>query len=134
MATLAEIEGIGVVFARRLQKAGVRGTNGLLNKGATVGGRKELARATGFSTKTLLEWVNRADLFRVRGIGSEFSDLLEAAGVDTVRELAKRDPAKLYNTIVQTNSRKRLVRQLPSLQQVKAWVEHAKSLPVMVKY
>lgn len=134
MPTLAEIEGIGAVYARKLQKAGVRGTNGLLKRGATVQDRKELAKATGFSTRTLLEWVNRADLFRVTGIGSEFSDLLEAAGVDTVRELAKRDPAKLYNTLVQVNTKKKLVRQVPSEKQVKAWVKHAKSLPVMVKY
>ena len=102
--------------------------------GGTPKGRKDLAKASGFSAKTLLEWVNRADLFRVRGIGSEFSDLLEGAGVDTVRELGKRDPAKLYNTLVQVNTKKKLVRQVPSLKQVRAWVKHAKSLPVMVKY
>jgi predicted flap endonuclease-1-like 5' DNA nuclease len=134
MATLAEIEGVGSAYARKLQKAGVRGTSGLLKKGGTAKGRKELAASSGFSTKTLLEWVNRADLFRVRGVGAEFSDLLEGAGVDTVRELAKRDPAKLFDTLTQTNARKKLVRQTPSLNQVKAWVKQAKSLRVMVTY
>lgn len=134
MPTLAEIEGIGAVYARKLQKAGVRGTNGLLKMGGTPKGRKELAAASGLSTKVLLEWVNRADLFRVKGVGSELSDLLEGAGVDSVRELAKRDPAKLYDTLVQVNAKKKLVRQVPSLKQVKAWVKQAKSLPVMVTH
>ena len=134
MPTLAEIEGIGAVYSRKLQKAGVRGTNGLLERGGTSKGRKELAKASGFSTARLLEWVNRADLFRVKGVGSEFSDLLEGAGVDTVRELAKRDPAKLYDTLVQVNMKKKLVRQVPSLKQVKAWVKQAKSLPVKITY
>jgi len=134
MPTLAEIEGIGPVYARKLQKAGVRGTNGLLKRGATTKGRKELAAASGFTTKRLLEWVNRADLFRVKGVGSEWSDLLETAGVDTVRELAKRDPVKLHETLLQVNAKKKLVRQTPSLKQVRAWVKQAKRLPVMVTY
>ena len=134
MPTLAEIEGIGAVYARKLQKVGVRGTNGLLKRGGTPKGRKELAATSGLSTKRLLEWVNRADLFRVKGIGSEFSDLLEGSGVDTVRELAKRDPVKLHGVLIQVNAKKKLVRQTPSLKQVKAWVKQAKSLPVMVTY
>ena len=134
MPTLAEIEGIGAVYARKLQKVGVRGTNGLLKRGGTPKGRKELAATSGLSTKRLLEWVNRADLFRVKGIGSEFSDLLESSGVDTVRELAKRDPVKLHAVLIQVNAKKKLVRQTPSLKQVKAWVKQAKSLPVMITY
>ena len=134
MPTLAEIEGIGAVYARKLQKVGVRGTNGLLKRGGTSKGRKELAATSGLSTKRLLEWVNRADLFRVKGIGSEFSDLLEGSGVDTVRELAKRDPVKLHGVLIQVNAKKKLVRQSPSLKQVKAWVKQAKSLPVMITY
>ena len=134
MPTLAEIEGIGAVYARKLQKVGVRGTNGLLKRGGTPKGRKELAATSGLSTKRLLEWVNRADLFRVKGIGSEFSDLLEGSGVDTVRELAKRDPVKLHAVLIQVNAKKKLVRQTPSLKQVKAWVKRARSLPVMVTY
>ena len=134
MSTLAEIEGIGPVYARKLQKAGVRGTNGLLKQAGTSKGRRELAAKSGFTTRRLLEWVNRADLFRVRGVGSEYSDLLEGSGVDTVRELAKRDPVKLYNTLLQVNAKKKLVRQVPALKLVRAWVRQAKSLPTMVTY
>lgn len=135
MTTLKEIEGIGASYAAKLNKAGVRGTKGLLQKGGTRKGRLELAKATGFSAKTILEWVNRADLFRVKGIGSQFSDLLEAVGVDTVVELGKRKPESLVAAFEKANSgKRRLVRQLPSLSQVKAWVKNAKSLKRAVEY
>jgi predicted flap endonuclease-1-like 5' DNA nuclease len=97
---LADIEGIGPVFARKLEKAGIRGTGGLLTKGATPKGRKEIAAKSGIGGKLNLEWVNLADLYRIKGVGSEYSDLLEEAGVDTVVELAKRDPKKLYDTMM----------------------------------
>ncbi|MBL8051187.1 MAG: DUF4332 domain-containing protein, partial [Anaerolineales bacterium] len=106
MTTLKEIEGIGRVYAAKLNKAGVRGTNGLLKMGGTRKGRQELAKATGFNAKTILEWVNRADLFRVKGIGTQYSDLLEAAGVDTVMELAKRNPEGLLEAFAKANSGK----------------------------
>jgi predicted flap endonuclease-1-like 5' DNA nuclease len=135
MATLKEIEGIGSAYAAKLNKAGVRGVNGLLKTGGTRKGRVELAKATGFNAKTILEWVNRADLFRVKGIGSQYSDLLEAAGVDTVVELGKRKPETLLATFEKANSgKKRIVRQLPSLSQVKDWVKKAKSLKRAVEY
>ncbi|HRJ76207.1 MAG TPA: DUF4332 domain-containing protein [Anaerolineales bacterium] len=135
MATLKEIEGIGSAYAAKLNKAGVRGVNGLLQAGGTRKGRAELAKATGFSAKTILEWVNRADLFRVKGIGSQYSDLLEAAGVDTVVELGKRKPEALVAAFEKANSgKKRVVRQLPSLSQVKDWVKKAKSLKRAVEY
>ncbi|KXK15477.1 MAG: hypothetical protein UZ14_CFX002000498 [Chloroflexi bacterium OLB14] len=135
MATLKEIEGIGAAYAAKLNKAGVRGVNGLLQAGGTAKGRQELAKATGFNAKTILEWVNRADLFRIKGIGSQYSDLLEAAGVDTVVELGKRKPESLLASFEKANSgKKRLVRQLPSLSQVKNWIKQAKSLKRAVQY
>ncbi|MBN2116861.1 MAG: DUF4332 domain-containing protein [Anaerolineales bacterium] len=134
MSTLAEIEGIGPVNAAKLNKAGVRGTNGLLQMGGTRKGRLELAKATGFAPKTILEWVNRADLFRVKGVATQYSDLLEAAGVDTVVELAKRKPEALLETMAKVNAKKNLVNQLPALSLVKAWVKNAKSLKRAVEY
>ncbi|MBE0672267.1 MAG: DUF4332 domain-containing protein [Anaerolineales bacterium] len=136
MATLSDIEGIGAAYAAKLQKAGVRGTNGLLKIGGTKKGRQELAKATGFNSKTILEWVNRADLFRVKGIGSQYSDLLEAAGVDTVPELANRKPEALLEALAKVNAKgaKRIVRQLPALSLVKAWIKNAKSLKRAIEY
>ena len=134
MPTLVEIEGIGPANAAKLNKAGVRGTNGLLKMGGTQKGRQELSKATGFSPKTILEWVNRADLFRVNGIGTQYSDLLEAAGVDTVVELAKRKPEALLESMAKANAKKNLVNQMPALSLVKAWVKNAKSLKRAVEY
>ena len=134
MATLIEIEGIGPVNGAKLNKAGVRGTNGLLKMGGTSKGRKELSKATGFSTKVILEWVNRADLFRVKGVGTQYSDLLEAAGVDTAVELAKRKPEALLAEMEKTNAKKNLVNKLPALSLVKDWVSNAKKLRRVVEY
>ena len=134
MPTITDIEGIGAAYAAKLRKADVRTTEALLKMGGTKKGRKELASATGFSTKMILEWVNRADLFRVKGIGEQYSDLLEAAGVDTVVELAKRKPESLLETLIKVNIKKNLVNQAPGLSQVKAWVKHAKSLKRVVDY
>lgn len=134
MPTLIEIEGIGPVNAGKLNKAGVRGTNGLLKAGGTRKGRQELSKATGFSAKVILEWVNRADLFRIKGIGTQYSDLLEAAGVDTVVELAKRKPEALHETMTKINQKKNLVNQAPGLSNVKAWVKSAKALKRAVEY
>lgn len=134
MSTLAEIEGIGPVNAAKLNKAGVRGTNGLLQMGGTKKGRQDLAKATGFSPKAILGWVNRADLFRVKGIGTQYSDLLEAAGVDTVVELSKRKPEALLETMAKVNAKKNLVNQLPVLNVVRDWVKNAKSLKRAVEY
>jgi predicted flap endonuclease-1-like 5' DNA nuclease len=134
MSTLAEIEGIGPANAAKLNKAGVRGTNGLLEMGGTQKGRQELAKATGFSPKTILEWVNRADLSRVKGIGTQYSDLLEAAGVDTVVELSKRKPEALLESMAKVNAKKNLVNQMPALSVVKDWIKYAKSLKRAVKY
>ncbi len=134
MSNMDEIEGIGEAYAVRLRAAGVRTTHGLLARCRTPQGRKELAEVTGFSERTILEWVNRADMFRVRGIGSQYSDLLEAAGVDTARELAGRNPEVLLETLAKVNGEKNKVNKLPGLRQVKLWIETAKTLPRGVEY
>jgi predicted flap endonuclease-1-like 5' DNA nuclease len=134
MPTLVEIEGIGPANAAKLNKAGVRGVNGLLKMGGTKKGRLELSKATGFTPKTILEWVNRADLFRVKGIGTQYSDLLEAVGVDTAVELASRKPEALLETMTKVNAKKNLVNQVPALSQVAAWVKDAKTLKRAVEY
>jgi predicted RecB family nuclease len=134
MASIDAIEGIGVKSATTLRKIHIRTTEALLKAGATRKGRKGLAEASGFSEHQILEWVNRADLFRVKGVGEEYSDLLEAAGVDTVKELRTRNPASLLAKMAETNEQKRLVRRLPTESMVTRWVAHAKTLPPMVEY
>ncbi len=134
MATIDYIEGIGPKFARQLRKSGIRTTEALLKRGATRKGRRELAEKASLTEKQILEWVNRADLMRVKGIGSEYSDLLEAAGVDTVRELRRRNSEALTAKMTQINEQKRLVRRLPTVAMVTQWVDHAKTLEPKVKY
>ncbi|HHH41924.1 MAG TPA: DUF4332 domain-containing protein [Chloroflexi bacterium] len=134
MAKLTTVEGIGEVYAQKLKEAGIETTEALLEKGATPQGRQEIAEQTGISKTLILKWVNRVDLFRVKGIGEEYADLLEAAGVDTVPELAQRNPENLYRKLVEVNEAKRLVRQLPSQAQVEDWVEQAKQLPRVITY
>jgi len=134
MAKIMEIEGIGSAFAIKLQAAGVRSIVDLLACGGKVKDRRDLATATGIDESTLLKWINHADLFRVRGIGSEYSDLLEQAGVDTIPELGQRNPKALYEALVKTNEEKKLVRKLPSATQVALWVKQAKKLPRVIEY
>ncbi len=134
MAKLENVEGIGPVYAEKLREAGITTTEQLLTKGGTPAGRKELAEKTGISEKLILEWVNHVDLFRIKGIGSEYADLLEEAGVDTVMELAQRNPENLYRKLQEVNAEKKLVRRLPTLKQVTDWVEQAKQLERAVFY
>ncbi len=129
-----EIEGIGPVFASRLTDKGVRTTDALLREGRTPAGREQLAEMTDVSAGTILEWVNRADLMRVKGVGSEYSDLLEMAGVDSVPELARRNSVNLHEAIVRANEAKPVVRRLPTQNAVFHWVEQAKRLPRAVEY
>ena len=131
---LEEVEGIGPKFAERLRKAGVRSLHALFAKGKDRKGRRELAKATGLPEKRVLEWVNRADLFRIKGVGGQYSDLLEKAGVDTVVELAQRQPKNLFNALADVNESKNLVRKLPTEVQVKEWVKQAKSAKRVVEY
>ena len=134
MAKIVEIEGIGEKLAATLEGAGVATVEALLATAGTAKGREELANKTGLKAPQILEWVNRADLMRVKGVGSEYSDLLEAAGVDTVKELATRRPDNLHAKLLEVNEAKNLVRRPPALSQVEAWVADAKSLPPAVSH
>jgi predicted flap endonuclease-1-like 5' DNA nuclease len=134
MASIIDIEGVGDVYAGKLKAAGVATVEALLKQGATPKGREELAEATGISHKLILEWVNHADLYRIKGVAEEYSDLLEEAGVDTVVELSKRNAEHLFAKLQEVNAEKKLVRRLPVQSQVADWVEQAKALPRVVTY
>ena len=134
MAKLHEIEGIGAAYSQKLQEAGIGNTEKLLEKGASPQGRKEMAEKTGISEKQILRWANMADLFRVKGIGEEYADLLEAAGVDTVPELSQRNPENLHSKLVEINEGKKLVRRVPTQAEVGGWVDQAKQLPRALTY
>ena len=134
MPSIIDIEGIGPVYQKKLRAIGVATTEKLLELGATPKGRKELAEKTGIGDALILEWVNHADLYRIKGVGSEYSDLLEEAGVDTVVELSKRVAKNLYEKMVEVNAAKKLVRKLPVEKQVADWIEQAKKLPRKVSY
>jgi len=134
MAKLEVIEGIGDVYAQKLREAGIPTIEALLEAGASPKGRKDLAEKTGIGDALILEWVNLADLFRIKGVGEEYSDLLEEAGVDTVVELAQRNPENLYAKLTEVNAEKELVRRLPTQSQVSDWVAQAKALPRLVTY
>ncbi|MET0065517.1 MAG: DUF4332 domain-containing protein [Candidatus Thiodiazotropha sp.] len=134
MTKLVEIEGIGETYAAKLQGADVGSLEALLEKGSTKKGRKQIEEASGISGKLVLRWVNMADLFRIKGIGEQYSDLLEAAGVDTVPELAQRKPENLHAKMLEVNEAKKLVRATPSLSAVEKWVAEAKELPRVVTY
>ena len=131
---LKYIEGIGDVYGEKLQAAGIRNVEDLLDKGCTPQGREEIANTTGISEKLVLRWVNMADLYRIHGIGKEYAELLEAAGVDTVPELAQRVPANLLEKMTAANAQRKMVRRLPVLSQVESWVAQAKNLPRKINY
>ena len=131
---IKKIEGIGSTYAEKLMSAGIKTADALLQAGKTEKGREDLAQKTAISSKLILEWVNLADLLRIKGVGEEYSDLLEEAGVDTVAELAKRVPENLHAKILEVNNEKKLVRRPPPLKNVKKWVEEAKKLPRVVEY
>jgi predicted flap endonuclease-1-like 5' DNA nuclease len=134
MAKLETIEGIGPIYAEKLRAAGVHSVDALLRAGTTPEKRKALQERTGIGHEYILDWVNRADLMRVKGIGEEYSDLLEKAGVDTVVELARRNPDNLHAKMLKANVGKRLVRRAPSLGSITDWVEQAKALPRVISY
>ena len=134
MTKLTQIEGIGEIYAQKLQAAGIKTVEALLEKGSTSKGRHELEEQTGIGGQLILKWVNRADLFRIKGIGEEYADLLEVAGVDTLPELARRNPENLYQTLLAVNEEKKLVRRPPTLDQVSGWVAQAKELPRVITY
>jgi hypothetical protein len=129
-----EIEGIDDVYGRKLNAAGVGTVEVLLDKGGRRLSREKLAGATGISAKLILEWVNRADLMRLEGVGSEHADLLEAAGVDSCLELSHRLPANLHRKLLEVNAARNPVRRLPTEQEVTQWVAAAKSMPKVVEH
>jgi predicted flap endonuclease-1-like 5' DNA nuclease len=128
------IEGIGEAYEIKLKEAGVTSVENLLETCATKKGRTELAKKTEISEKLILKWANHADLARVKGIGGEYAELLEAAGVDTVPELALRKPDKLFAKIQEVNGEKKLVRKLPTQIQVEDWIKQAGELPRVLNY
>jgi predicted flap endonuclease-1-like 5' DNA nuclease len=131
---IIEVEGIGPVYAAKLDESGVGTTEALLEKGATPKGRAEIAAATGIDVGKVLTWVNHVDLMRLTGVGSEYADLLEAAGVDSPAELAHRNGANLTTTMAEANAARPMVRQLPSESQVERWIDEAKALPKIVQH
>lgn len=134
MTAIVDIEGVGETYAAKLKDAGVATVEALLEKGKTPKGRDELAETTGISGKLILKWVNHADLFRIKGVAGQFAELLEAAGVDTVAELARRNAANLAEALAKTNEEKKLSGSTPSESQVANWIAEAKDLPRGVEY
>ncbi|MCC6240564.1 MAG: DUF4332 domain-containing protein [Phycisphaerales bacterium] len=134
MTDVIDIEGIGPAYQAALVKVGVQTVEALLEKGATPAGRAKLAETSGISSALILKWVNHADLFRIHGVAGEYAELLEAAGVDTVVELARRNSEALHAAMVKVNDEKKLVRALPQPSQVAKWIEQAKTLPRAVHY
>jgi predicted flap endonuclease-1-like 5' DNA nuclease len=132
---IEDVEGIGPAFAEKLTAAGVTTTEGLLDRGASETGRSHLAAETGISERLLLEWVNHADLMRIDGVGPEYADLLEAAGVDSCAELARRNAANLAQTFQELDAaRPNTVRRVPSEETVRGWIEQADKLAKVVTH
>jgi hypothetical protein len=131
---ITDIDGVDGDVASVLKSAGIRSTDGLLEAARTVKGRKTLSEKTGFDEKRLLCWANVADRMRIKGISKEYADLLQAAGVDTVKELKYRNPSNLAKAMADANKKRRLVRLLPSEKVVKRWIENAKLLPLKITY
>jgi predicted flap endonuclease-1-like 5' DNA nuclease len=132
---IEEVEGVGPAYAEKLTAAGVATTDQLLERGAKPSGRQAIAQATGISATLILEWVNHADLWRINGVGSEYSDLLEAAGVDSPAELAQRNAASLAQTFQDLDAaRPNWIRQIPSEATIAGWIEQAKGLPKVVEH
>ncbi len=134
MMNLLKNEGVGEAYAQKLQGLGIKSAKALLEKGATPQGRKELAAQSGIGEAFILRWVNHADLSRIKGIGGQYAELLEIAGVDTVVELAQRNAENLHKHLIAANEEKKLVRKLPNQTQVSNWVKQAKKLPRAVAY
>ncbi len=135
MATkISEIEGIGPAYAEKLAGAGIKTVENLLETGATKGGRKKLATDSGIDEAKILDWVNMADLFRIKGIGPQFAELLKASGVDTVNELKNRNADNLHAKLLEVQAEKKLTRAVPAQSQVAGFIEQAKSLNPVITY
>ncbi len=131
---IEDVEGIGPTYGEKLRAAGVTNTDQLLKAGKTKKDRAELAKKTGIGEAQILKWVNMVDLYRISGVGSEYAELLEAAGVDTVKELKHRTAASLFKKITEVNTEKKLTRRVPTETAVTEWIEQAKKLPAAVEY
>ncbi|MBR6989821.1 MAG: DUF4332 domain-containing protein [Bacteroidaceae bacterium] len=131
---IVEVEGIGEVYAAKLAEVGIKTTEDLLEKCASAKGRKAVEEATGISHKLVLKWTNHADLFRIKGIASQFAELLEAAGVDTVKEFRHRVPANLQPKLVAVNEEKNLCNRVPSLAELEKMIAQAKELEPLITY
>lgn len=131
---IEEIEGIGPVYAEKLKAVGINTTEDLLEKCAGKSGRVALAKDTEINEKLILKWTNHADLFRIKGVGSQFSELLEAAGVDTVKEFRTRNAENLYAKMQEVNEEKKLTRRLPSLAQLAEMIEEAGKMTTVMTY
>jgi predicted flap endonuclease-1-like 5' DNA nuclease len=131
---IIDIEGVGDVYAEKLQTAGIIKVSELLEKCAAPKGRKELAEATGISEKLILRWTNHADLFRISGVGPQFAELLEAAGVDTVKEFRHRVAANLQPKLEETNAQKHICGRVPAVAEIQKMIDQAKELEPKVTY
>lgn len=131
---IIDIEGIGEAYAAKLEAAGVKTPEDLLAACASAKGRKEMAEKTEISEKLILRWTNHADLFRIKGVGPQFAELLEAAGVDTVKELSHRVPANLVAKMEEVNAEKNLVGRVPAVKEVQKMVDEAKTMPAVMTY
>jgi len=131
---IIDIEGIGEVYAAKLTQAGIESTEALLEKGGSRKGREELETSTGISGKLILKWVNHADLMRIYGVAGQYAELLEEAGVDTVKELRTRNAANLATALAAANERRKLTGNVPSESMVAKWIEEAKGMEPKVSY
>lgn len=131
---ISDIEGIGPSFAKKLAKANIKSVGGLLKMCCDKKGRKKVAETTGIDESKLLKWANMADLYRIKGIGSEYSELMEAAGVDTVKELRNRNAENLYQKMSEVNAQKKLVRLLPGLKRIQSFIAEAKTLDPVITH
>ena len=131
---IVDVEGIGVRYAALLISEGIQTTDNLLKVGGDKKGRKQLAEKTTISEKKLLTWVNMCDLYRVNGVGSQFAELLEGAGVDSVKELGTRKAANLALAMAEVNQAKRVCRVSPSILETSIWIEQAKQLQPIVSH
>ena len=131
---IIDVEGIGPAYAEKLKAAGITDSGQLLEKGKTKKGRDELAEATGISGKLILTWVNHADLYRIKGVGPQFAELLEASGVDTVKEFAHRNAENLVAKMNEVNNQQHRTKRVPSVAEVQKMIDQAKELPGMVTY
>jgi len=134
MSKLSMIEGIGESYETKLKEAGINTVEGLLEACSSKKGRGDLAEKTGITEKLILKWANHADLARIKGIGGQYAELLEAAGVDTVPELGKRKAENLFAKMAEVNESKKLVRKMPTQIQVEGWIQQAANLPRALQY